>query len=70
MDQSLDQRTGRTYAEVEAEAKAIGEAAITLLRTASVGHYAVYLGALAALKWVLEPSDEETLRDRLERAAK
>lgn len=60
MDQSLDQRTGRTYAEVEAEATAItGKFGVPL-----------YLGALLALKWVLEPSDEETLRDRLERAAK
>jgi len=66
---TLDQRTGRSFAEVEVERRALGEAVAYILQTSGIGEaHWLNMGAWLALSWVLD--DDETpvpLRERLEK---
>lgn len=71
MDQrAIDQRVGRTYAEIEAKRKELSEAPESNPQNyADLKAACLYLGAWLALSWVLD--DDETplpLRERLRNA--
>jgi muconolactone delta-isomerase len=70
MDQSaMDQRVGRSYAQVEAQRKARGESVAYILQTSGIGkaHW-LNMGAWLTLSWMLD-DDPMPLRERLENAA-